>query len=63
MLLLNLGGPETLADVQPFLYNLFKDDSIIRLPPYGENSSLPVQWGPQEGSVVLYLDLERLVSQ
>ena len=36
MLLLNLGGPETLEDVQPFLYNLFADDSIIRLPPYGE---------------------------
>ena len=37
VLLLNLGGPETLADVQPFLYNLFADDSIIRLPPYGES--------------------------
>ena len=35
VLLLNLGGPETLADVEPFLYNLFADDSIIRLPPYG----------------------------
>lgn len=32
VLLLNLGGPETLDDVQPFLYNLFADDSIIRLP-------------------------------
>lgn len=35
VLLLNLGGPETLEDVEPFLYNLFADDSIIRLPPYG----------------------------
>ena len=35
VLLLNLGGPETLADVQPFLYNLFVDESIIRLPPQG----------------------------
>ena len=35
VLLLNLGGPETLDDVEPFLYNLFADDSIIRLPPYG----------------------------
>lgn len=33
VLLLNLGGPETLDDVQPFLFNLFNDDSIIRLPP------------------------------
>ena len=33
VLLLNLGGPETLDDVQPFLYNLFADPDIIRLPP------------------------------
>lgn len=32
ILLLNLGGPETLDDVQPFLYNLFADPDIIRLP-------------------------------
>lgn len=25
VLLLNLGGPETLNDVQPFLFNLFAD--------------------------------------
>ena len=33
ILLLNLGGPEKLDDVQPFLYNLFADPDIIRLPP------------------------------
>jgi protoporphyrin/coproporphyrin ferrochelatase len=32
VLLLNLGGPETLADVRPFLFNLFSDPDIIRLP-------------------------------
>ncbi|KAK9273918.1 hypothetical protein L1049_018730 [Liquidambar formosana] len=32
VLLLNLGGPETLHDVQPFLFNLFADPDIIRLP-------------------------------
>jgi len=32
VLLLNLGGPETLDDVEPFLYNLFRDPDIIRLP-------------------------------
>ena len=32
VMLLNLGGPETLEDVQPFLYNLFADPDIIRLP-------------------------------
>ena len=32
VLLFNLGGPETLADVRPFLFNLFADPDIIRLP-------------------------------
>ncbi|NJK38164.1 MAG: ferrochelatase [Oscillatoriales cyanobacterium RM1_1_9] len=32
VLLLNLGGPEQLEDVRPFLYNLFSDPEIIRLP-------------------------------
>ena len=31
VLLFNLGGPETLADVRPFLYNLFSDPDIIRI--------------------------------
>lgn len=33
VLLLNLGGPDTLDDVEPFLYNLFSDRQIIRLGP------------------------------
>ncbi len=32
VLLLNLGGPDQLEDVRPFLYNLFSDPEIIRLP-------------------------------
>src|SRR5258708_7777141 len=32
VLLFNLGGPETLDDVRPFLFNLFSDPDIIRLP-------------------------------
>lgn len=32
VLLLNLGGPDKLKDVRPFLYNLFADPEIIRLP-------------------------------
>jgi len=32
VLLFNLGGPETLEDVRPFLFNLFADPDIIRLP-------------------------------
>ena len=33
VVLLNLGGPERLDDVEPFLYNLFSDRQIIRLSP------------------------------
>ena len=32
ILFLNLGGPETQADVRPFLYRLFADPEIIRIP-------------------------------
>jgi protoporphyrin/coproporphyrin ferrochelatase len=32
VLLLNLGGPERPQDVRPFLYNLFSDPEILRLP-------------------------------
>ena len=34
VLLLNLGGPETMEDVEGFLYNLFADPDIIRLPTF-----------------------------
>ena len=34
VLLLNLGGPETMGDVEGFLYNLFADPDIIRLPTF-----------------------------
>lgn len=38
VLLLNLGGPEQLEDVRPFLFNLFSDPEIIRLPfPWLQN--------------------------
>ncbi len=32
VLLLNLGGPDSLEAVKPFLYNLFSDPDIIKLP-------------------------------
>ena len=42
VVLLNLGGPERLADVRPFLYNLFSDREIIRLgPPFLQR---PIAW-------------------
>src|SRR5215470_9287170 len=31
VLLFNLGGPETLSDVKPFLYRLFSDPQIVRV--------------------------------
>ena len=34
VVLLNLGGPERLEDVEPFLFNLFSDRKIIRLGPW-----------------------------
>lgn len=34
VVLLNLGGPGTLDEVEPFLYNLFSDRKIIRLGPW-----------------------------
>ncbi len=33
VILLNLGGPDSLEAVEPFLYNLFSDRQIIRLGP------------------------------
>jgi ferrochelatase len=33
VVLLNMGGPEKLEDVEPFLFNLFSDRLIIRLGP------------------------------
>jgi ferrochelatase len=33
VVLLNMGGPERLEDVEPFLFNLFSDRLIIRLGP------------------------------
>lgn len=32
ILFLNLGGPEKLDEVEDFLFNLFNDEDIIRLP-------------------------------
>ncbi len=37
VVLFNLGGPDSRAAVQPFLFNLFFDPAIIRLP-------LPLRW-------------------
>ena len=35
VLLLNLGGPDSLEAVEPFLVNLFSDPFLIRLPLRG----------------------------
>ena len=42
ILLLNLGGPDSLDAVRPFLYNLFSDREIIRLGP--PSMQKPLAW-------------------
>lgn len=44
VLLLNLGGPEAMQDVEGFLYNLFADPDIIRLPPFISVLQKPIAW-------------------
>ncbi|MEF9437401.1 MAG: ferrochelatase [Candidatus Mariimomonas ferrooxydans] len=42
IVLLNLGGPDSLSAVRPFLYNLFSDREIIKLgPPFLQK---PLAW-------------------
>lgn len=41
VVLMNLGGPDSLKAVQPFLYNLFSDPAIIPLPRVVR---LPIAW-------------------
>jgi len=42
VVLLNLGGPDSVQSVKPFLYNLFSDREIIRLgPPFLQK---PIAW-------------------
>ena len=41
IILMNLGGPDLLDAVEPFLFNLFKDPAIIRLPA---PLRLPLAW-------------------
>ena len=34
IILFNLGGPDKLENVQPFLFNLFNDPAILNLPTF-----------------------------
>jgi protoporphyrin/coproporphyrin ferrochelatase len=43
IVLLNLGGPDSLKAVKPFLYNLFSDPDIIKLP-LSEIFQKPLAW-------------------
>ncbi|HYL98054.1 MAG TPA: ferrochelatase [Blastocatellia bacterium] len=48
VLLFNLGGPETLDEVKPFLYNLFSDPDIIR-----------IRWGPLRKAIAWFIATTR----
>ena len=37
VILFNLGGPDKIENVEPFLFNLFNDPAIIRVP-------FPIRW-------------------
>ena len=41
VVLMNLGGPDTLEAVRPFLFNLFSDPAILRVPAV---LRLPLAW-------------------
>ena len=34
VILFNLGGPDKLENVEPFLFNLFNDPAILNLPKF-----------------------------
>ena len=34
VILFNLGGPDNLKNVEPFLFNLFNDPAILNLPTF-----------------------------
>ena len=59
VLLLNLGGPETMGDVEGFLYNLFADPDIIRLPSFLSFMQKPIAYiiakrrGPKSSAAYL----------
>ena len=44
VLLLNMGGPDSLDAVEPFLFNLFNDNDIIPLPARGFLLQRPLAW-------------------
>jgi ferrochelatase len=44
VLFLNLGGPESMQDVEGFLFNLFKDPDIIRLPQLLSPLQIPLAY-------------------
>ena len=56
VLLLNLGGPERIKDVGPFLYNLFSDPEIIRyFMTINEAAQLVIQAGSMGSNGEIFL--------
>ena len=44
IILFNLGGPDKIENVEPFLFNLFNDPAILNLPTLIEISSSKVNF-------------------
>jgi len=44
VVLLNMGGPETLDEVRPFLFRLFRDPDILPLPKWLRWLAWPLAW-------------------
>ena len=50
LVLLNMGGPDSLRAVRPFLYNLFSDRDLIQLPA-GALLQKPFAWLISRGCI------------
>ena len=46
VILFNLGGPDKLENVEPFLFNLFYDPAILNLPVFSITSIQALQCPP-----------------
>jgi protoporphyrin/coproporphyrin ferrochelatase len=60
VILLSMGGPDSLEDITPFLYNIFSDRAIIRLPG-GSLFQKPFAWAISRARTKKVQDHYRLI--